>query len=385
MDSTNPQSEISRLFNSLLATCISEQASDLHLSAGLPPYLRVQGVLGPLPNHPNLSPGELALLVELLTRDLDSKSLSVTGSVDGALSSVDGTRFRFNIYKRSGEYSIALRRLEDRIRELSELGLSNDLYRLANLKDGLVILAGPTGCGKSTTLATLIDRINRTRACHVVTIEDPVEYIHPCRKALVNQRQIGSDASSFNEALVASMRQDPDVILVGEIREINTIRTAITAAETGHLVFTTVHASDCAGTIDRLVSVFPVDEQPGIRRQLAMVMRTVIAQHLVGADGPKNTSYGNNGNTKSKLVLASEVLNVNSAVANLIANGKDAQIYSVMETGAAEGMYTMEENLVDHLLRGEISEARATALCRNPKVLYNRMQQKRRGVTRATS
>ena len=181
------------------------------------------------------------------------------------------------------------------------MGFSETLYRLCDLPDGLIVVAGPTGAGKSTTLATLLDRVNQTRPCHMVTIEDPIEYIHQTRKALVNQRQVGTDVSSFYEALVASLRQDPDVILVGEIRDLNTIRTAIVAAETGHLVFTTVHAGDCVGAIERLVAVFSADEQDGIRRQLSMVLRAVIAQHLVIADGTAHqppqagSRHGGNG------------------------------------------------------------------------------------------
>ena len=180
------------------------------------------------------------------------------------------------------------------------------------------MVCGPTGAGKSTTLATLIDRINQTRRCHIVTIEDPIEYLHRPAQSLVNQRQVGSDTSSFNDALVASLRQDPDVILVGEIRDLNTIRTAITAAETGHLVFTTVHAGDCVGAVERLVSVFPADEQSGIRRQLSMVLRAVIAQHLLVADGAGGAQDG----SRRSRVVASEVLMNNSAIANLIATGK---------------------------------------------------------------
>lgn len=371
------------LLNRLLQACSDRQASDLHLAPDHPPYLRIQGVLGFMEGEATLSSETLRQLAEYLSRGGNVEALQATGALDGALSSEDGSRFRYNVYRRGGGYSIALRRLDDQVRGLSELGLSDELYRLSDLRDGLVLVAGPTGSGKSTTLAALIDRINRTRRCHIVTIEDPIEYIHSSRQALVNQRQIGTDASTFNEALVASLRQDPDVILVGEIRNLETIRTAITAAETGHLVFATVHAGDCVGAIERLVTVFPSDEQPGIRRQLSMVLRTIIAQHLLVADGSRHQQWRRQaaeesqegaaqGPVRPQLVLASEVMMVSPAAANLIANSKDAQIYSVMETGSHDGMYTLEENLARLWQRGEISELAAKSLAKNPKVMLDR-------------
>ena len=202
-------------------------------------------------------------------------------------------RFRFNVFRRQGHFAVAFRRLEDRFRTLVELGMPESLYQLSGYPDGLVVVSGPTGSGKSTTLATLLDRINQTRQCHIVTIEDPIEYLHAPKQSLINQRQIGSDVGTFNDALVASLRQDPDVILVGEVRDLATIRTAIGPAETGHLVLTTVHASDCVGAIERLISVFPADEQPGMRKQLSLVLRTIVTQHLLIADGVADFGFPN--------------------------------------------------------------------------------------------
>lgn len=353
----------------LLAECVRADASDLHLSSGLPPYLRIHGQLDAIPDHPPLSAAHVAGLADELLRGRSREPLDATGAADGALTAPDGTRFRFNVFRRENELAVALRRLEDRFRTLADLGLPESLYSLCDLVDGLVLVCGPTGAGKSTTLATLLDRINQTRRCHIVTIEDPIEYLHRSAMSLVNQRQVGSDTSGFNEALVASLRQDPDVILVGEIRDLSTIRTAITAAETGHLVLTTVHAGDCVGAIERLVSVFPADEQHGIRRQLSLVMRSAIAQHLLIADGPaaKRTGSG-----RRPRVVASEVLVVNPAVANLIASAKSTQVYSVMETGTTQGMQTLEHDLARLWVSGHIGEMTAATLARNPAVMRDR-------------
>ena len=382
-----------RLLESLLGECVRQDASDLHLVPDLPPYLRVEGLLQPQADRPVLSAADTEGIAMQLSAGLSRKPLEASGSLDGAMTGPDGTRYRFNVFRRQGRLSISIRRLEDRFRTLAELGLSDTLYRLCDLPDGLVVVAGPTGAGKSTTLATLLDRVNQTRPCHMVTIEDPIEYIHQTRKALVNQRQVGTDVPSFYEALVASLRQDPDVILVGEIRDLNTIRTAIVAAETGHLVFTTVHAGDCVGAIERLVAVFPADEQDGIRRQLSMVLRAIIAQHLVIADGTAHQPHpaehaGDDGNgngaggprsRRRSRVVASEVLMVTPAVANLIATAKSNQISSAMESGGALGMQTLEQDLARLWVTGQISEATAVAMARNAGVLRDRAARMRPG------
>ena len=381
-DSNSAGGESARVrgvLNGLLADCVRQDASDLHLAPELPPYYRIHGVLGPTENLVPVSAAELELLARELARECRLTALGQIGSLDGALTAADGTRFRFNVFRRQGRMSIALRRLEDRFRSLADLGLPTSLYDLCDLPDGLVLVAGPTGAGKSTTLATLIDRINRNRRCHIVTIEDPIEYLHAPLMSLVNQRQVGMDTESFNEALVASLRQDPDVILVGEIRDLATIRTAITAAETGHLVFTTVHAGDCVGTIERLVSVFPADEQAGVRRQIALVLKAIVAQHLIVADGTANRPSGqdsNNGGqpaaTRRSRVVTSEIMIANPAVANLIATAKGNQIYSSMETGGHLGMQTLEEDLARLWAANQISETTAMTMARNPQIVRER-------------
>lgn len=355
----------------LLVHCSQFAASDVHVGADRAPYYRIHGQLAPLPNAPILSAPLVAELGMILAQEAGRAPLSGPGSIDGALRAPDGARFRFNVYRRSGGIAIALRRLEDVIKPLSQLGLPDSLYELCDLPDGLVIVGGPTGSGKSTTLATLIDRINQTRSGHVITIEDPIEYVHDSKECLVDQRQVGTDAADFHEALVASLRQDPDVVLVGEVRELGTIRTAITAAETGHLVFTTVHAGDCVGVIERLVSVFPADEQPGVRRQLALVLKAVICQHLLLADG-KVAEREARDEGRRRRVVTSEVLRVTPAVANLVAMGRSSQIYSAMESGQQLGMQTLEQDLAKLLVQGEISDATALAYARNPGIVQDR-------------
>lgn len=365
------------LLSELLTACVAEGASDLHLSSGQRPFFRADGKLRRIDGSPVLSGDDVLQVASVLAgRDLTQWT---KGAIDGATTEAGG-RFRFNLFRKQNETAVAIRRLEERIRSLDELGLPDSLYALSGLKDGLVIVAGPTGSGKSTTLATLIDHINRQHNAHIITIEDPIEYIHPPQNSLVNQRQIGVDSDSFNDALVASLRQDPDVILVGEIRELETIRTAITAAETGHLVFATVHAPDCMGVIERIVSVFPTAEQAGVRRQLALVLKSVIAQHLMVADGPAVVADEKAGNRDvARRVLASEIMQVNSAIANLIASGKSAQILSLIESGGASGMRTLDQNLAELMHQGMISARTADAYAQNPGIVQDRLARLRRG------
>ncbi len=349
-----------RALEALLRHCEATHASDLHLAPGHVPLVRIDGELAPVPGHEALKSHETYALSEVLMNSGQRVALTERGAADGACSSPGGARYRFNIFRSQGKRVVILRRLEDRFRTLAELGLPDELYRLADLPDGLVVFSGPTGCGKTTTLATLLDKINRERRCHMVTIEDPIEYIHDPRLAEVNQRELYTDVPDFNEALVASLREDPDVILVGEVRDLKTIRMAITAAETGHLVYTTVHAGDCVRTIERLVGVFSADEQDGIRRQLALVLRAVVNQQLI----PAITEDGKRGR-----VAAAEVLINTPAVANLIVLGKSALMYTCMETGRNVGMRTMDQDIARLWSQGRIDEQTALAACRNVSVM----------------
>lgn len=371
------------LLDTLFARCETLAASDIHLAPSLPPYFRVQGALVPDPGAAPVPPADLAALAQDLVLRMygpDAPALDVLlaqkGSLDGACTSPAGSRYRFNIYRRQNTLdpapssaaapapAVALRRLDDRFRSLPELGLPASLHELAAFPHGLVIVTGPTGSGKSTTLATLLDAVNRTRAAHIVTIEDPVEYVHRPQKALVDQRQVGTDAPSFHSALVDALREDPDIILVGEIRETETIRTAIVAAETGHLVFTTLHAGDCPGAVERFVSVFPAAEQESIRRQLALVLRGIVAQHLLPSERP-----GAGG----RRIPVAEILRNTPAVANIIASGKTAQLYTAIETGGAYGMQTLEQDLVRLVRQGDLTPATALAVARHPDNLLRRL------------
>ena len=366
---------MSERLKQLFAQCEATGASDVHLACGQIPRFRMQGQLVPHPAFPAFDAETVdALAMELGLETLPvgcpdgtervRRTLLAEGSIDGAVTSPGGSRYRFNLFRDAGNTAVAMRRLDSAFRTLEELGLPPRLADLCAAPDGLVVVTGPTGSGKSTTLATLIDTINRTRRGHVITIEDPIEFVHASQKCLVNQRQVGRDATSFNAALVEAMRQDPDVILVGEIRDLETFRTAIMASETGHLVFATLHAGDCAGAVERLVSVFPAEEQEGIRHQLALVLRGIFAQHLLPA-------------VTGGRVAACELLVNTTAVANLIATGRTAQLYSLIETGARAGMVTLDQSLADLLRRGRISEQVALALTRNPETLRSRVRMER--------
>ncbi len=352
-----------RSLDDFLAYCEESDASDLHLAPGHVPLVRVDGDLKRIPGREILRGEDTDAIAETMMNSGQRAALALSGAADGACSASNGARYRFNIFRRQGKRTIILRRLEDRFRTLAELGLPDELYRLADLSEGLVVFSGPTGCGKSTTLATLMDKVNRERRCHLITIEDPVDYLHDPKIAEENQSELYTDVPDFNAALVSALREDPDVILVGEVRDLKTIRTAITAAETGHLVFTTVHAGDCVGTIERLVGVFPADEQDGIRRQLAMVLRAIVNQQLV----PAIRKEGRKGR-----VAAAEVLVNTTAISNLIVLGKTNMIYNSMETGRGVGMRTMDQDIARLWVGGLIEETTAVGTCRNVSQMRER-------------
>jgi twitching motility protein PilT len=328
-------------------------ASDLHLTPGVQPVVRVRGELVRLEGFDKLTPDETRQLVYRILSTEQQKILETRRNVDLAYSLPGLARFRVNVYFQRASIGAAFRMIPAEIKSLDDLGLPSQLASLAAMPRGLVLVTGPTGSGKSTTLATLIDLINRTRSEHILTIEDPIEFLHWHRNCIVNQREIGPDTPSFAEALRAALRQDPDVILVGEMRDLETIATALTAAETGHLVFATLHTQSAPQTIDRIIDVFPAEQQDQVRIQLATSLQAIVTQNLLPtADG--------NGR-----VAALEILIPDDAVRNLIRQGKIEQIYSVMQTGTGRGMQTMEQALA-HLAHRQII-TREAALSRSSR------------------
>ena len=329
-------------------------ASDLHLTPGSEPVIRVRGQLERLHGYEKLTPETTRDLVYRILSTEQQKILETRRAVDLAYSLPGVARFRVNAFFQRASVGAAFRTIPAEIKTLEELGLPEHLGELAEIPRGLVLVTGPTGSGKSTTLATLIDMINRSRHEHILTIEDPIEFLHWHRSCIVNQREIGTDATSFADGLRSALRQDPDIVLVGEMRDLETIATALTAAETGHLVFATLHTQSAPQTIDRVIDVFPAEQQRQVRIQLAGTLQGVVTQTLVPtADGRGR-------------IAALEILIPDDAVRNLIRQGKIEQIYSVMQTGTARGLQTMEQSLADLVLRNVIT--REVAVNRSSRV-----------------
>jgi len=325
----------------LLLEAVQRGASDLHLSDKIPPVVRLDGRLARLNYEPLGSADIQRLIYEILTNQQIQwfekvRELDFSYEIQGV------GLFRFNVYRQRGAIGAAMRAIPTRIPTLEELRLPSILRELTRRPSGLILVTGATGAGKSTTLAAMIDIINQERDCHVITVEDPIEYLHRHRRAMVNQRELGQDTNSFENALRAVLREDPDVLLIGELRDLETISTAITMAETGHLVFATLHTRNAPQTIDRLVDVFPPYQQAQIKVQLSNALEAVVAQQLLQRVGGGR-------------VPAVEIMMANSAVRNLIREGRSEQLYSCIETGANLGMQTMDRSLV-HLVRmGTIS------------------------------
>lgn len=333
--------------NELLRTAHERGASDLHLTVGAPPMIRLHGVLVPLAME-RLTPQDTnGMARELLAGDA-YEVLAEQGEYDFSWELEGVCRFRINAYRQRGTLSLAARIVPTRIPSPEELGLPDSLLEFAHRQQGLFLVTGPTGSGKSTTLASLIDHINKRMNKHIITLEDPIEYIHAHSQSIIEQREVGRDTQSFTKGLRAALRQDPDVILVGEMRDLETIATAITAAETGHLVLATLHTSDSPQTIDRIVDVFPPAQQQQIRVQLAAVLLGVVSQRLL----PLAKGNGR--------VAAQEILVNTPAVANLIRSDKVHQIRTAMQTGKAQGMQTLDMHLQELVRRGAITEKTAS-------------------------
>jgi len=336
---------------------VERNASDLHLSADSAPLIRVTGRIERLPNHDHLTAEQIRTLMYRILSTEQQKILETRRQIDFSHSIPGVARFRVNTYFQRGAVGAAFRLIPDKIKTLEELGLPTRLHDLAEKPRGLVLVTGPTGSGKSTTLAALLNYINRTRHEHVLTIEDPIEFLHRHGTCVVNQREIGEDATSFADGLRAALRQDPDVILVGEMRDLETVAIALTAAETGHLVFATLHTQSASTTIDRVIDVFPAEQQGQVRVQLASTLQGVVTQNLVPtADGLGRTA-------------ALEVLIPDDAVRNLIRQAKVEQIYSVMQTSTSRGMQTMEQSLADLVLRHVVKPGAAFSRSSRPDQL----------------
>ena len=323
----------------LLERMVEANASDLHVTTGTPPALRVRGEVERLEGFDALTGEQTQQLLYRILSSEQQKHLELDRQLDFSYSIPGLARFRVNAYFQRESIGAAFRLIPTELKTLEELGIPDSLHILAEKPRGLVLVTGPTGSGKSTTLAAIIDEINRNRSEHILTIEDPIEFLHRHKRCIVNQREIGPDATSFADALRAALRQDPDVILVGEMRDLETISTALTAAETGHLVLGTLHTQSAPSTIDRIIDVFPAEQQEQVRIQIANSLQGVVTQALL----PTSDKMGR--------VPALEILLPDDAVRNLIRQGKVEQIYSVMQTNTGRGMQTMEQSLGDLIQR----------------------------------
>lgn len=348
------------IIDDLLKEVIEYRASDLHISAGLPPVIRVDGNLLRTKYEPFTPEGVEELLFPMLNNE-QRRTLEQTWELDMSYGLLNLGRFRVNIYKNKGTYAAAFRTINSVIPSFSSLGLSEVVKTITERPRGLILVTGPTGSGKSTTLASMIDHINETRSEHILTIEDPIEFVHKSKKSVIHQRELGQDTRSFANALKSSLREDPDIILVGEMRDIETIGLALTAAETGHLVFGTLHTSSAAQTIDRIIDVFPEGQQQQIRVQLGGCLEAVFAQTLLQKLQPDGTKKGR--------VMAQEILVKNNAVANMIREGKSAQIYSAIQTGAGSGMQTLEFALSELYKKGLVTAEDALMKSQRPDEL----------------
>ncbi len=358
----------------LLKEVVDRQGSDLHLTAGVPPMVRVWGKLAPLDGYPVLTPEDTYQLAYSMLNTLQKQKFEKNWELDLSYGVPGLGRFRVNVYRQRGAVGVAIRVIPHEVPRLEDLNLPPVLVELTRRPRGLILVTGPTGQGKSTTLAAMINQISEERSCHIVTIEDPIEYLHEHKRSVVNQRELGFDTQSFPNALRAALREDPDVVLIGEMRDLETIAAALTIAETGHLVFATLHTANAAQSVDRIIDVFPPHQQQQVRVQLASVLEAVISQILL----PNQLFLRRFGNQEGYAALrrsgavttlrrawptleeigrvpAVEVMIATPAIRNLIREGKTHQIESAIQTGAEWGMQTMDQSLRDLYQRGLIS------------------------------
>jgi twitching motility protein PilT len=354
--------DLHRLFD----TMVEKDASDLHITVGRPPVLRLTGRLRDI-KHPPLSHDETLTLIEEIIPPAKREELEEVGSADFAWAHKDIARFRVAVFKQRRHYSMVCRLIPHKLLTFDEIGLSQDVIRLLDRPRGLLLITGPTGCGKTTTLATMIDYINSNREHHIITIEDPIEYYHAHRSCIVNQREVGVDVTSFAEAIRRSLREDPDVILLGEMRDLETISTAITAAETGHLVLATLHTTGSARTVDRIIDQFPADQQEMVRVQLSVSLIGVISQVLM----PRAN--------KSGMVAGFEIMVMTPGIENHIRKNETFKIPSAIQTGRQRGMMLLDDHLIELHERGVIDEKQTLLKCQNPRQMSERLGLDREG------
>jgi twitching motility protein PilT len=346
----------------MLKELVAKGGSDLHITTGIPPMIRLHGQLKPLGNTP-LTPAMTKQLAYSILTDVQKQKFEEQKELDFSFGVRGLGRFRSNVFLQRGAVAVAIRTIPYKIYTFQELGLPRVVEDLCNRPSGLVLVTGPTGSGKSTTLTTMIDKINTERPEHIVTIEDPIEFVHTHKKCIVNQREVHADTDSFANALRACLREDPDKVLIGEMRDLETIEAALTIAETGHLTFATLHTNSAVQTINRIIDVFPAHQQPQIRAQLSFVLEGVLCQALL----PRADGQGR--------VLVLEVMVPNPAIRNLIREDKVHQIYSVMQAGQEKsGMQTMNQSLLEHFLQRSLTREVALGASHNPEELQQMMQ-----------
>jgi twitching motility protein PilT len=341
----------------LLQEMVDRDASDLHITVGERAKLRIDGHIENSRSEEHMDGQQTQLLAYSFLTEAQKKTFEVEGELDLSFSVSKLARFRANIFRQRGSVAVVIRRIPFEVYKLNELGLPNSVSTMTEHSSGLILVTGPTGMGKSTTLAAMIDKINNERRGHIVTIEDPIEYIHRHKKCIVNQREVGADTQSFGKALKYVLRQDPDIILIGEMRDLETIESTMIVAETGHLAFGTLHTNNSVQTINRIIDVFPSHQQPQVRSQLSFVLQGVVSQVLL----PKKSGKGR--------VLATEVLVVTTAVRSMIRDDKVHQIYSLIQAGSRYGMRTMSQSLYELYMKDEITHDEALRSSPDPDEL----------------
>ncbi|MEX2167926.1 MAG: type IV pilus twitching motility protein PilT [Pirellulales bacterium] len=354
------------LIDKLLSACVKQGASDLHISVGQPPVLRISGRMQKLKTKV-LEPSDTMALMKSITPERCQQEFQEKGGTDFAFAFGDAARFRVSVFRQRGLISIVLRQIPIDLWTMDQLGVPEVFKKMIMRPRGLVLVTGPTGSGKSTSLAGMVDYLNETVDHHIITIEDPIEFQHNHKKSTVNQREVGTDVTSFSEAIRRALRQDPDVILVGEMRDLETIEAAITAAETGHVVFATLHTSSAAGTINRIIDVFPTNQQDQIRTQLASAIIGILCQQLL-----KKIGGGR--------VAAFETLVVTPGIANLIRENKVFRITSAIQTGAKHGMKLLDDHIFEHWKAGLVTKEDAIGKCNSPDELMRRFASAERGI-----